>query len=65
MKARWLLTALPVLLAAGCRFGAGKPDGSGTIECTQDPMGSIVEVTCVPFLYLKQKSRCLNCAVLA
>jgi HlyD family secretion protein len=36
MKRRWTI-AMAVALCAltGCRLGDGKPDGSGTIECTQ------------------------------
>jgi len=29
------LTCIGLVAAAGCRFETGKPDGSGTIECTQ------------------------------
>lgn len=36
MNARWLMAAAALaLLASGCGPGNGKPDGSGTIECTQ------------------------------
>ncbi len=38
MKAQpWILyvLTLPILLGSSCNFNADKPDGSGTIECTQ------------------------------
>ena len=32
---RWLISLVPLLLCASCTFKSDKPDGSGTIECTQ------------------------------
>lgn len=32
---RWFITLAPLLLCASCTFKSDKPDGSGTIECTQ------------------------------